>query len=381
MAIRTAFDENDLRALLRGPTDDERAAVAHRLCRRIDAGISEAERGAAAEVLRLMAADAAEVVRRALAVTLKASSELPRDVALKLAADVESIAVPVLSFSPAFSDADLAEIVAATGDATRQVAVAGRAVLGEAVAKALAVHGCEAAVTVAISNDNAHFTGDALSDALERFPKSAAITAGMAYRKVLPPAIAERLVDLVSEEVRRRLVDRHQLSAETALRIATATQERATVDLVEQAGRAADLPAFCAHLHRQERLTASLILRALTAGHMAFVESAFAELAGIPHHRAWLLVHDAGPLGLRALYERTELPPRLLPAIRAGIDTHRALLNEGVDDPAVFQSRLLQRFLTQPQGAPKEDVDYLIDRMDRLVRVERGGSARVRGAA
>jgi hypothetical protein len=27
---------------------------------------------------------------------------------------------------------------------------------------------------------------------------------------------------------------------------------------------------------------------------------------------------------------------------------------------------MLQRFLTQPQQAPKEDVDYLLEKMDRL---------------
>src|SRR3954465_8418197 len=93
---RAVLSEADIRMLVRGATEDERAAAAHKLCRRIDAGLDESERKAAAEVLRLMAADATELVRRALAVTLKASPHLPRDVALKLAADVDSIAAPVL---------------------------------------------------------------------------------------------------------------------------------------------------------------------------------------------------------------------------------------------------------------------------------------------
>ena len=384
MAVRAAFDEGDIRALLRGPSDEARAGVAHRLCRRIDMGVSEDERVAAHEILRMMAADAAEVVRRALAVTLKSSRELPRDVALRLAADIDSIAVPVLNFSPAFTDEDLADIVRCTAGA-RQVAIAERAELGPEAVLAIAECGEEPAVSAAVANDNALFRDEALATVLDRFSQSRAITAGMAYRRLLPLGVAERLVNLVGEEVRRHLVDRHELSPETAMRVAFGARERATLDLVDQAGQAADLPAFCAHLHRQGRLSASLILRALAAARTPFVEHALAELAGVPHHRAWLLLHDAGPLGLRALYERAELPDRLLPAFRAGVEAHRALVEEG-GDPAHFQHRMLERFLTQPrQVAGEGDLDYLLDRLDRITAEEVDmfvpASEPVRGAA
>lgn len=364
MSLRAAFDEEDIRQLLRGPTDDDRAAVAHRLCRRIDTGLTDGERKAAAEVLRLMAADAAELVRRALAVTLRQSPNLPRDVALKLAADVDTIAAPVLSSSPVLTDADLCEVLRACGEA-KQVAVAGRRTLSEGVTSVLASHGCEGALKLAVANDGAAFSERALRTTLDRFARSEAVTAGMAFRRTLPLSIAERLVAVVSEDVRRQLVDRHALTPETAMRIALGARERATVDLVDQAGRAPDVEAFVEHLHRQERLTPSLLLRALAHGHVTFLEHALARLADLPHHRAWLLLHDAGPLGLKALCEKAALPARLLPAFRSGVDTFRALQFEGVD-PETFQRRMLERFLTAPQGAPAEEVDYLLDRMDRL---------------
>ncbi len=47
------------------PTEDERAAAAHKLCRRMDTDLSDDRaRTAAHDVLRLMASDAAELVRR-----------------------------------------------------------------------------------------------------------------------------------------------------------------------------------------------------------------------------------------------------------------------------------------------------------------------------
>ena len=310
MAItRSALTDVDIRTLVRGATDDERAAAAHKLCRRMDVQITDDEREAAHEVLRLMAADTAELVRRALAVTLKNSPNLPRDVAMRLAKDIDSVSIPILHNSPVFTDEDLAEIVRVS-PAAKQLAVAHRAALGETVTAALVKHGSEESVKAACANDNANFSEGALREACDRFGDCDGVTAAIAFRKVLPISIGERLVHLVSEQVRQHLVDRHALSPETALEITLGTRERATMDLVDQAGRASDLKSFVAHLHRQERLTPSLLLRAVAHGHMGFFEWSLAQLSGVPHHRTWLMVHDAGALGLRAIYER--------PACRGG---------------------------------------------------------------
>ena len=138
---RAALTLGDIQSLMRGATADERAAAAHKLCRRIDEIIlTDEERQVAHEILRVMAADAAELVRRALAVTLKASPMVPRDVALQLARDVESVATPLLSFSPVFTDEDLIEIIRFAGP-VRQIAIATRVSLPEAVTTALVEHG------------------------------------------------------------------------------------------------------------------------------------------------------------------------------------------------------------------------------------------------
>ena len=123
---RAALTQEDIRTLVKGATVDERAAAAHKLCRAIETlPLGDEERDTAGEILRIMAADAAELVRRTLAVTLKASPLVPRDVALRLARDVETISLPLLNFSPSFSDDDLAEIVR-LGGPVRQLAIARR---------------------------------------------------------------------------------------------------------------------------------------------------------------------------------------------------------------------------------------------------------------
>lgn len=364
---RSALTDEDVRTLVKGATPDERALAARKLCTTMQRQpLSDEDRALAADILRVMAADAAELVRKAIAEELKSSSVVPRDVAVKLARDVESVCLPLLTFSPVFTDADLAEVVR-LGGPVRQVAVAKRPELSATVTDTLAEHGGERAVVTACANPGAQFSEQGLQRVVDRFEASERVLLAVAYRNTLPLAVTERLVGMVSAHVRTHLLTKLDMSAETAMEIATSAAERATVDLVDQAGKAADVKSFVSHLHRERKLTASLLLRALAHGHMTFFEWGVAELAGVPHHRTWLMIHDAGPLGLRAIYERAMLPARLFPAFRAAVDTFHAMeFDGGPRDRERFQERMLQRFLTQPEGAAREDVEYLLSRMDRV---------------
>jgi uncharacterized protein (DUF2336 family) len=364
---RAALTDDDIRMLVKGATPDERALAAHKLCRKIDrAELSEDERQQAQEILRVMAADAAELVRRALAVTLKTSPLLPPDVANRLARDVESVSLPVISFSPVFTDQDLAEIIR-LGGPVRQMAIARRPKLSSKVTGLLVDQAPEDVVAAVCANDNARFSDMALQKALDRFAKSESVLQAVAYRSVLPLSVTERLIDMVGDQLREHILDNHALSAERTLEIIVGAKERATIDLVDQAGRTADPKAFAAHLNRAGRLTPSLLLRAVAQGHMTFFEWGLSELAGVPHHRTWLMVHDAGALGLKAVYERAGLPSRLYPAFRAGVDAYHGMEFDGrPGERERFQEHMLQRFLTSSQAVSREESDYLLDRLDRL---------------
>ena len=370
-ASRARLTDLDLHRLIKSGDDDERATAAHKLCRAIDrADLSELDRAAAEKILRVLAGDVAEMVRRALAVTLKSSDLVPRDVARRLARDVDSVAMPMIAFSPAFADEDLIEIVR-SGSSSRQTAVAGRPKVSRDVSDVIAAEAGELAVRTLAANDNADLSESAMGRAVQRFGTSKELVAALAYRPVLPMAITEKLIGLASEAVRDHLVSRHALAPEVAIQLAQFTRERATVDLIDQAGAAPDLANFVAALNARKALNASLLLRGLARGQMAFFEHGLSELAGVSHDRAWLMIHDAGPLGLRAIYDRAGLPPRLFQAFRAGVDTWRSIQSEGSDMTGDrFQQRMLERFLTQRPNTPREDMTSLLERLDRAPEPE-----------
>jgi uncharacterized protein (DUF2336 family) len=138
------------------------------------------------------------------------------------------------------------------------------------------------------------------------------------------------------------------------------------VDLVEQAGLSDEPRRFVQQLQMNGRLTPSLILRSLFRGHMSFFEHCMAELTGLSHEKAWLLVHDAGSLGLETLFKRAGMPERILPVARAAVSAWHSLEigPNGTPDIVRFRRLLAERILTQFQGVPQAELDYIMDRLD-----------------
>ncbi|PHS21967.1 MAG: hypothetical protein COA84_14505 [Robiginitomaculum sp.] len=364
-AMRTKLTQDDVHRLVKGHNDEERAIAAHKICRAIDHGpLSRQERQSAEAIMEIMAKDAAELVRRSLAVTLKNSPHLPRHIAKKLAEDIDSIAFPVITSSPSLTDDDLIDVVR-SGAALRQVAVAKRKRVSAKVVNVLVAEGREVAVTTALRNNSAEFDTAAFDITLGRFGDRAKVTDAFIDRAELPVHVTEKLVSLISDEAIGRLMKHHELPPQLAVELAEGARERATIDLVDQAGQTKDMRRFVQQLHLNGRLSPSIIMRGLCTGHIRFVEWSLAELAAIPHQRAWLMVHDAGALGLRAIYERAGMPQRLYTAFRAGIDIyHEMEYDGGADDCERFKTRMMERVLTQFQALPRDELDYLLDKLD-----------------
>ncbi|MFT5776361.1 DUF2336 domain-containing protein [Hyphomonas sp.] len=364
-SIRPQLTEQDIERLMRGETPEQRASVAHKVCRRIALDVlSDREKAFADEIMGILAEDSADLVRRTLSVTLRNSPVLPRAIALKLAQDIEAVAIPVLQDSPVFTDEDLIELVLAV-TAAKQAAIANRETLSITLTEVISEHGAVQAVRAASRNEGADYSDKAFDDTLRRFGQDEIVQTGLIKREFIPTHIAEKMVSLVSGQLFDLLVNRHELPAQMAIDLAGSARERATIDLVEQAGRTHDLPRFVSQLNLNGRLSHSLIMRALCCGQMPFVEHSLAELSGVGHQRVWLMIHDAGPLGLQAVFDRAGLPRKMLSAFRAAVNVfHETSHDGGPNDRARFRARMIERVLTQFQAIPKDDLEYLLDKLD-----------------
>ncbi len=365
------LSQADVTRLLEDSSPQARARTTARIAADFDsAALSDAERRIAEDIFRTLVKDTEVLVREALAAHLKSTLELPHDVALALARDVDSVALPVLKFSEVLTDDDLIDIVRDHGPA-KQVAIAQRSGVSEAVSDALVDTGNEAAVAHLVGNEGASLSEDTLVRVIDEYDESTSVADSLTRRPNLPPVISERVVSALAERLQAYLVSKHDVSPDVASTLILQARERATVTLIDYGSSEVELENLIDQLDRKDRLTPSLLLRVLCVGDLNFFERAISKLTKLPLPNVRILIHDKGMLGLEPLYLRAGLPDGLYPAFSAAISlVVETDYDGGRNDRQRYAERIMQRILTKfedptTQIAP-DDIEYLMTKLQHL---------------
>ena len=272
----------DIQNLTGDPSIAARVTTATRLSTDYAAGMfTPAEAELAVQIFRIMLKDAAVRVRQALSENLKSNSTIPRDVARALAADVDLVALPGLEHSPVMTADDLVEIIVAQRNLAKMSAIARRESIPTAVTSALIANGDVAVAAIVAANPSAEFTESALDLMLDRHGSDPAVNLPLAERAALPVRIAERLTAFVADELRVQLMTRHKLNIDTAMELVLATRERATVTLAKGYSET-EVASLTGRLPASNRLTASLVLRAVCMGHRVFSNMPWRACRALP---------------------------------------------------------------------------------------------------
>lgn len=363
---------DDVEKLLADPSAESRAETAVKIGQSFGPALGDAERAIAEGIFRIMVNDAELRVREALADSLKENPTIPRDVALALAADVDTVALPVIQFSEVLNDDDLLAIIAADDEA-KQIAIANRPHVSEQVSRALVDTEREVVVGTLVANNGAEISRETFDKVIDTLGDSDMVQAALVHRTKMPVAIAERLLGVVADNLRDELLARHEMPGGMADFLILQSREKATVTLSGESG-AEDVQTLVRQLHESGRLTPSIILRALCVGDMRFFEAALSTLSGVPLVNARKLIYDPGELGLRRIYTAAKLPEAQFIAARAAIRAVQELEYDGAQDSANdrqrFSRRLIEMILTQYDELGVEfefdDLDYLITKIDGL---------------
>ncbi len=363
MSDQSTLSSADVAKLLQDPNSGNRAVAAVKVASTFTgANLSVNERAIAEDIFRVMLNDAAVRVREALSESLKDNPMVPHDVAATLAKDVESVAMPMIECSSVLNDEDLIEIVKTRG-CDVQKAVAGRAVVSARVADALVDGNDETVVAALVGNSGATINEGTYDRVLDEFGDADGIKRPMALRSDLPVGVSERLVTMVSEQLRDHIMTHHEISPATAADLLLESREKATVSLVE-GGDQRTVQQLVDQLDANGRLTPTLMLRALCVGDTSFFETALAKRAKIPVTNAYKLVHDGGNMGLTRLFEVTNMPPQFLNMARAALDVSAEMVATGGDDRDTYKKLMIERVLTQVEDeVDTENLDYLIGKL------------------
>ena len=362
---------SDVQKLLADPSGENRASAAHKIARQFgEGGLTDKERSIAEDIFSLMVKDVEMQVRAALSSNLKDVPGLSNDLAKTLASDLsDEVALPMLQYSNALTDADLVEIVRSQ-NASRTKAVAERPAVSRQVSDAIVTHGDEDSVVALVSNTGAEISETSLNKVVDKYGDVPRIQEPLVQRPTLPVSIAEKLVARVADHLKDYLVQHHELSDEMATDLILQSRERATLTL-NRAGSSGSAEELVRQLKENRRLTPSIVLRALCVGDLDFFEQSLPVLSGVSINNARILIHDEGELGLRSLYQKAGMPVALLPAYRTALDmVVKAEMEQSDEDPQHRMRRLLERVLTEHEEIIDEfgadTVDYLLTKLNRL---------------
>lgn len=365
--------KEDLSKLVQDPSGENRSDTAEKISREFTTEtLTDSERVLAEDIFRLMIRDAEVRVRKALAKNLAQTPLVPHDVAATLARDVDEVALPVLEFSEVLNDDDLVDIIGDNADSVeKQRAIASRAYVSEVVSATLVDIGHEDVMVDLMSNQGAEISEVSLQKVVDDFGNNERIQKPMIERNHLPITIAERMVTLVSERMRSQLISRGHIPEGIVNAVMTQSQESATIGLLGDGVEDRDVELLVEHLYANNRLTSGLILRALCMGDVSFFEAALAKRAGVSLINTRILIHDSGPFGLEAIYNKAGMPEHFFPGVRAAIEVARETSFDGEEhDKERYSRRMIERVLTQYGDLGVEfdsdDVDYLMGRMLQL---------------
>lgn len=353
-----------------------RADAAHALARAyLYSEVDEETRSAMEAAMTVLLDDPARDVRFALADALASSSTAPRHVLLTLATDQTDIAALVLSRSPVFIDAELVDIVAASSERL-QTAIAGRPLVSGAVSAAVAEVGEMPACRVLLLNDGADIAKISLKRIAERFGEDPDLRDIMLERPGLPADIRQMLIRRLSDSLGALVTGRAWVGEGRAQTLTREACDRATVSIAAES-ESEELVPLVEHLRVTGQLTTALLLRALCAGNIRFLEAALSVLSGIPQDRVESLVEAGRVSAFRGVYVKAGLPMVAFDAFAAALETCRHMAEEGgAADRYRFTRRMVEDVLSRYRDITDGEVNELMTMLRRFAADQAREAAR-----
>lgn len=344
-----------------GATSTEKRAHAAQAIGRMvrDLPLSESERQLSNQIFEVLSRDVSEEVRRALAVTLRLSKNLPRSVANRLINDIDSIAVPILASSPSVSDDDLIAILRSRAGVKTQ-AIASRHRLSKKVSQAVITFGDPSSIATLAANDSALISKSDAARMVKLAEHDDLIRDAALRRQDMPQDLAVALIHQQVKQVDENLApetDDHR-------RIARETGERAQAYWSSADWSPDAIQAYVDALIEKNRLDEATIARAAGQGDWRFVQLALAKLAGISSIKAGMIVLDARTFGLNALLQRSGLGEAARELVVASAGAFRDIERSGAYvSRDRFQRLMSERVASHPSASEFGDVwmDWLDD--------------------
>jgi uncharacterized protein (DUF2336 family) len=296
----------DTDSLFKGKDEDARVLIAQRVGQSLTTeDLAQSDLRAAELLARALLDDAIERVRSEFSKAVRHAKHIPRDLALKLAHDVDSVSCPFLEVTEVFTDSDWQQLLLTISRGAR-VAVASRSQFSEGMVTMLAELSDSVVAQTLIENPAAPMTESVCDTLMERFASETWVLDRLALRDDLVRGIAIKLTTQVSAAIREKLASTYKLPGYTEP-LADEAETGAILQIIKKAPDK-DLVEIAKTLKKEGKLTSALIHKALKEGETPFMEAGLSVQSerSLEHVRSVII--RAGPDAVTQLLTRANIP-------------------------------------------------------------------------
>ncbi len=356
-----SIEQTDIKRLVQEPSAAVRSSIAAKLSEDFNThSFTSRENQLAVDIFRLLLRDTAVQVRQAIAENLKHNPDVPHDIILKLASDVTDVAVSVLEYSVVLSDADLKNIIAASADVEKWMAIGRRDDVSSEICSALIATKHQKVVMTVLDNKTANVAAYDLEYVMEEYSGNQSIMESMVCRGGLSPLLAERLYAMVADKMKKQITKKHMLSWNLVKDATEITRDVAMLRFVIPHVKQEELYDLVGQMYRNKRLSYGMLLRSLCYGELRFFEIAMAFIAKIPVVNARSLLLDSGKLGYNAVYNNNIIPSGFAEAVRVIYRTAYVLTEKGTQRIPDFAGHMIDLVYANGYHDSVENMSYFI---------------------
>lgn len=344
------------------PSLESRVQLTTSICKQFnDGAFRPQEKKIVKDILDYLSKDVETQVRKALADTLKENPDLPHKIAIRLACDVEEVSEPILQFSSVLSDDDLEEIINSSRKASVKLqAIARRHGLSQRISSNIVESGNGVAVEALFENRTAKISDQSLNLAMDLFKEQENVLGVLVKRGGLNTSVAERLVTMVSAKLKSEISARYNINPDAVNNSIKDAKEKVVLGSIVENADEESTVELVEYLHKQGKLTHSIILRALCRADLTFFEAGISKLAGIPRCNATKLIHHGDTKGFEALFHASSMPSTMMQATEALLKIIIKNKKKEGEKPALYSKRIIQEIVSNHYDRDIPNMQYYL---------------------
>ena len=356
----------DVRALIQEPSTEVRGLLASKIASDYRANhFSEAEEALAIDIFRILLKDTEARIRAAIAEQLAYCPNIPHDIILKLAKDANEVSVPVLKHSSVLTEEDLVAIVHSTREVMKLCAIAGRETISEELSGSLIEKMDPMVLQNLFENRGAAISQAQMLMSWDVISSYPSLLETLVQRGGLPITIAEKIYNTATDDVRHQLSKQYKLNTPSMHKAADDAREWAVLGLTSSHTDIdlwddEQVEDFVDGLHFNNRLTHSLLMRALCTGNIGIFECGIAKMADVPRVNARILLLEASGRGLKAIYKAASMPEGFFEAVKVLLRLSLEETGFGRRQCTDFRKQVIDRIYKEKYNITVENMEYLL---------------------